>query len=498
MLLRTQTTRRTVYYVGALSLILIAVRLVMSLTHAGGLGVDGGAYLLHARGLLGMEVASDLYFDRPILAPGWLFIPFMQLLGWDTGYKVWESIFSTIPMIPAAALLSYRLLPRRLAPIAVVFVALNPWHWEMVVTGAVPLIGIGFILLCLWGLIAVSEGTARWYDKLAVVGTIAIIPYMNQTSTGLAGVALPMFLVGMALFSRSWLPVKRAVPFMAAGALLAVPAIGLYYQDVFFGSSMMAFPGPKVFIPTGYTAAWLTFGYGSFVVWHIVRRATNPALLAVSLVLLTHSCLPLFWSYDESIINIFFRSQHIASPLLMILGTWYVAGELQTVRNRRNVAIGVGVAVAAMVVASIWTFYKQTTYSDMMTPNMLEAMELVPTNNREAIIATNGSTAFWVSALKDGTPTYWTFSAEPHPAGQVWYPTVECVLGWSADCNPVAAAASRRIRWVLVDTRFPVDEKLEPPLWGAPPGDPWAPLYTAPWLQPRYSKGTVRLWEVSQ
>lgn len=485
-------------YVKQVALITVAtflLGLVLTLTHEGYLGVDGGAYILHAEGLLGMPVDSALYFDRPPLAPGWLLLPFTHSLGVDVGYKVWSALFATIPMLPAVALLAFRLLPVRLAIVAVLFAALDPWHWEMLVTGAVPLTGIAFLFLALWGLIPICQARAKWYDKAAVAGSIGLIPYLNQTATGLAGVAIPIFLLSLGLQVRSWHPLRLALPWLALGSLLALPAIFLSYEDVFLGSPLKSFPGPKIFVPAGYTGAWLIFAYGATIAYGVITKGKSHYLRSLAWVLLTHSILPLFWSYDESIINVFFRSQHVASPLIALLGTWYVANELRHIKVRTVVTAGVALLAIMLLGTSIWTFQRATQSSDMITPHMREALALIPPDGH-AILTTNGGTAFWVSALKGGVQAYSTFSAEPHASGQRWYPDVTCILGWTAPCDPLASALRLNIRWVLIDTRFPFNTKLDPPLWGAPKRNPWEPTIAAHWLEPLYSAGTVRLWSV--
>ena len=480
--------------IGLLTAGLVVVRLALTLTHDGQLGVDGGAYLLHALRLMGEPVPDKIDFNRAVLGPGYLLTPFLAAFGLDTGYKVWAAIFTTIPIVPAAALLAYRLLPSRLALIAVIFVILNPWHWEMLITGALPLIGVAFIFTALWGLIPVTAGSGSRLDKLAIVGSVAIIPYINQTATGLAAVSIPVFVGSLMLLSKSWRPLTNALPWLALGALLALPAILLFYQDVMFGSDRMTFPGPKIFVYKGFTASWLVFFYAIPIVWGILSHSKNLALQALVLVLFVHSALTLFGSYDEAIINIFFRSQHIATPLLMVLGTWYVAEALKRVPNRRAVAAGAGAFALLLAGASGYVFTKQAQYSDMLTPDMAAALDLLPNEQEEMIITTNFMTGLWVAAY-DGTPTAWAFSAEPPPVWQEQYQRTQCVLGWRSDCDPLAEARAMNARWVLIDMRFPHITKQEPNLWGAPE-DTWGPTLTASWLQPVFSNGTVRLWEI--
>jgi len=477
-----------------LTLGILGLRLVLALLHEGPIGVDGGAYLLHALRLMGEPVPDGLDFQRAILGPGYLLTPFLSLFGLEGGYKVWGTIFSTIPIIPAAALLAYRILPARLALIATGFVALNPWNWEMVITGALPLIGIALILVVLWGLIPITAGTGKHWDKLAVAGGVALIPYINQTGTGLAAVAIPVFIGSMCLFIRSWLPLRYAFPWLTIGVVLAVPAIALFYGDVVFGSSRLSFPGPKIFVPIGVTASWLVFFYALPIVFTALNLTSPPALKSLALVVFAHSTLSLFNSYDEAIINIMFRSQHLATPLLMILGTWYVSREASKVKSRTVVALGVLAFAGALAGGSIYAYQRQAYYSDMLTPNMLEAMAIIPDRQESTIITTNFMSGLWIAAYEK-TPTAWLFAANPPEHWQAQYNETQCVMGWRTGCDPLASAKAINAKWVLIDMRFPHITDREPPLWGAP-ADTWAPTQAAPWLDLLYAKGTVRLWRI--
>ena len=477
-----------------LTLGLILFRLFLTLTHPGYIGVDGGAYLLHALRLMGAPVPEGLDFQRAILGPGYLLTPFLAAFGLDVGYKIWQAVFATIPIIPAAALLAHRMLPRRLALIATVFVALNPWNWEMLVTGSLPLIGIALIMLVLWGLIPVTAGIGHKWDKAAIVLGVAAIPYINQTSTGLAAVAIPVFVGSMCLFTQSGKPLRYALPWLALGASLSLPAVALFYGDVFVGSDRMSFPGPKVFVSTGYRASWLVFFYALPIVFAALNLKHNSALKSLALVVFAHSALSLFNSYDEAIVNIFFRSQHLATPLLMILGTWYVSREVKHIKNRAAVALGVFAFAIVLAGGSLYAYQRQAYYSDMLTPNMLEALTLIPDHQSETIITTNFMSGLWVAAYEK-TPTAWLFAANPPLHWQAQYHETKCVLGWRVDCAPLVAAKAINARWVLVDMRFPHITDREPPLWGASE-DTWAPVLAAPWLEPLYSGGTVRLWRI--
>jgi len=475
----------------AIGLGVLGLRLVLTLLHDGFLGVDGGAYLLHALRLTGLSL-PQMDFIRPPLAPGWMLIPFLDIWGYDTGYKVWAAIFSTIPVLPATILLAWRLFPRYVVPITL-FSVLNPWHWEMVITGALPLVGIGFILLALWGLVAIATGQSRWYDGLAVVGSIGIIPYINQTSTGLAAVAIPVFLLALCWQEHSFKPLASSIKWLATGALIALPAILLFYSDVRPGGSRLSFPGPILYLQIGGGLIMLTWGW--MVGWLSIKDGHNHVIKALIITMLVFATLPSFGSYEESIINIFFRSQHIGSILLIMLAVPTFAGVVRLASQDARVAKGV-VAVAVLILVPIcaFVFDRQADYSDMVTPDMELALQHVPMGQPETIVTGNFMTGLWIAALRE-SPTVWTFSTKPPPYWQETYQHVQCLLGWVDGCDPLLAARTLNTRYVIIDTRFPHISRFEPNIYGAPE-DTWAPTEAAPWLNLIAAEGTVRLWEV--
>jgi hypothetical protein len=476
---------------------LLATRLALALLHSGYLGVDGGAYLLQIEGLFGLHL-PQLDFARPPLAPGWLLVPFVHWFGQDVGYKVWSAIFSTLPLAPTFYLLARRFLSPKLALVALGVLAINPYDWQMFVTGSLPLIGFSFILLTIWGITGIARGTGTIWDKLAVAVSIALIPYINETSTGIAFIAIGTYLIALMLFTKSLQPLTKSLPYLFLGALLAAPAL-YWYGDVVPGGDRLSFPGPKVFISLGNAYGLLIVALGWYFgigVLHSKGIAQNACFKALVIVLLVHSTLPIFWSYDESIINIFFRSANLAAILIVLVAIQYFAADAQRMHwTRRQLAVIASVFILTLGVGSIYTFNLQCRYSDQITPDMDEALQLIPHGQQANIITTNFMSGLWVAALNH-SPTLWAFSANPPPMWQESYASTQCVFGWRTDCDPVAEAAKINARYILVDERFPHITNREPNLWGAPE-DTWAPTNSAPWLHLLYSQGTVRLWEIS-
>ena len=462
------------------------LRLVVTLSHEGYLGVDGGAYLLQTKRLLGLNI-EQIDFTRAPLGPGIVLVPFIVLLGNDVGFKVWTAIFAVLPLFPAFYLLTRRFLSPVAALSATAFLAVDLWQWEMLVTGVLPLVGIGLILLTLWGL----AGTGKPSERLAITIAVGLIPYVNHTSTGLAAISIPVFLVALSLSQGSFDPIRRNLYPLATGVVIALFALP-WYKDVVPGSPRLSFPGAKVFINPWSSAGWVQAWFAVPVALAVVKWTPNPALKALAVVMGVHSVLTLFSSYDESIINIFFRSQHIVSPLLILLATW-MAVQLVPLLTR----LGIGTLAAGLFVlmaaGSLWLFQHQAHYSDMVTPAMDRARAHVPDQSEKTLITNGFMTGLWLAAL-EGSPTAWTFSTEPPARFQEQYENTQCLLGWR-ECDPQAAAESLNSEYILIDMRFPHINHREPNLYGAPE-DTWGPTEAAPWLDMVYSEGTVRLWKV--
>ena len=482
-----------VVFIAVLTLALITARIVLTLGHEGHLGIDPGAYLLHAKRLMGFP-APNIDFQRAPLGPGWLLVPFLHVWGDDVGTKIWTSVFSVFPLLPATALLAAAFLSRKQILVAVALLSLNPWNWEQVITGALPAIGIGLLFLVLWGLPRIMAGNGNHWDKLAVMGGVALIPYINHTSTGLASVGIPVFVSSYALITASWRPILRAAPWIALGASLAIPAVALFYGDVMFGGARMTYPGPKIFVPTGYSASWLLFFYSIPVVWGVLTHHPQPSIKALSLTLFTYASLGLFSSYDEAIINILYRSQYVASALLIILGVGYFAHELQgRIWAQRVVTIS---AMALLFVSVGFIWHTQPMYSDIYTPDFAKAAAEIPDAYDGSVLVNTFPMGMWIAAI-DALPAVWLFQAEPPAQYTEEYRHSQCVLGWRDNCNPRESAGALGVQYILLNARPPFER--EPNYWGAPPKERlWEPVEHAEWLKLVARYGDISLWQVQQ
>ena len=477
------------HYLLAILGVVLAVRLALVLTHPNYLGVDGGAYLLSRNAVLGDE-PTGAGFPRPPLAPGWLLVPFTAALGDDVGFKVWTALSSLAP-IGAVWLLSGLFLTPRQRIAASALVAVDVMLAEMMVTGALPLLGFSLVVVALYYVTRVIERPFSFWIPL--IGVLVLIPFVNQTSAGLAVIVVPAY----TLFLGVRLGWRAVVPVVVAGtvaALLALPALK-WYLPIAPNSAILHYPGPWVYLASFKDSAWFLFVVGLPVGAGVVWLARNEYLKGLGALVCLLSGFLVFLSNDETIINVFYRSRYLITLLLWPCAVW-LAGRYFSAIGARWLAYPVAAAlIAGLAYGSVWTFYNQARYSDMVTQDTAQALRHLEVNGSEGVVSNAFTMSLWIAALnKVPSPHVWTW--EPPRAYTETDKRVRCVLGWVAGCDPAEDARRLGVSHVLVDERFPDINDLVLGNYMAP-ADQWDVTAAAPWLNLVYSKGTTRLWEIN-
>jgi hypothetical protein len=498
----------------------LTLRLVFVLTHDNYLGVDGGAYLLGRNAVLGDE-PTGAGFPRPPLAPGWQLVPFTELLGDDIGFKLWSALAAMTPIIATYVLAGLFLGPlSRLT--ATAFVAFDPLHSEMMVTGALPLEGFALIMIGIWAFVMLDRNEGDWPHAVILVAVVPLTLFVNQTSGGLIAIILPFW--GLAVLMFRWLEVKGSVipwywsfctPFLriqhwllAIGGLLALSALP-WYLEVAPNSEILHYPGPWLYLADFSDGAWFLLFVGAPLGAFLITKGSREIKAMGGLILLLAG-MGLWWSTDEMIINIFYRSKYLLTPFLYIGAAWTVAYALQAVRECPDMecppaggllfhrpatltALVLVPLLGAWVFASNWSFNNQADYSDMVTVETAAALDLIQ-GDSEGIVSNAFTMSLWVAALnKVPSPHVWTW--EPPRAYVDTDRDVRCVLGWVEGCLPEASAVRLGVSHVLIDERFPFYNERAPGNYGAPP-DQWGVTASAPWLDLVYDEGTTRMWEI--
>ncbi len=367
----------------------LALRLAITLGHDGFLGVDGGAYLLSRNAVLGDE-PTGAGFPRPPLAPGWLLVPFTELFGDDIGYKLWSVAASLLPVLPVY------LLARRLehghspalALFAAGFLSLDLLHAEMLVTGALPLIGFALLGMCWWAMGRLAERWS-WRDAGVLAGCLGLIPWVNQTTAGLALITIPVYLAALIWYSRGavrltgtrsdrledsgrtfrrlsspslsraalssrasetatrrahnpenrvQLPgpqpnktrpaipeIARIAPPLLLGGAIALGALP-WYMQVLPVTGLLNYPGPFIYLTHVYDSAWwqLLLAWPLGIAMAWKGPKDAPWFRALGVLTCLLGTLLVFLSTDETIINVFYRSRYLLALPFYVGISWVV------------------------------------------------------------------------------------------------------------------------------------------------------------------------------
>ena len=474
----------------------LALRLVLAITHDGFLGVDGGAYLLSRNAVLGDE-PTGAGFPRPPLAPGFQLVPFTWALGNDLGYKVWSAVASTFPLV-GVYILGRRFLSTVPLTFAILFLSIDLVHAEMFVTGALPLQGFTLIAIAMASLCALNDRWS-WPWTITLALSLPITAYTNHTSSGLAAIVLPAFVLFLMAGTREGRVayLGRILPPTVLGLTLAATALP-WYLAVAPNSAIFHYPGAWVYPSHWATSAWIQTVLALGVGYWVARYAQHPHVRAVAGVLIVLGLLSPWMSTDETIINIFYRAKYLMAIPFYICITWIVFHywwRPQLITWPVSIKATSVTAVVAVVVLGgyLWQFERQALYSDMILPSTARALEHVPERGG-AVISNSFTMALWISALQRvESPHTWTW--EPPRAYTETDKHVRCLLGWVDGCDVAESTAELRATHVLIDTRFPNYNNRAPDIYKAPP-DPWAVTAKAPWLQVVYSEGTTILWRI--
>ena len=468
-------------------------------------------------------------FPRPPLAPGWLLVPFVHYLGMDIGYKVWSSVASVLPAIPTY-LLARRIgssppakgspPPPRWIPAAAFaagFILLDLLHAEMIVTGALPLIAFALLGLVWWAMGELAEDWS-WSSAGVLIISLGLIPWINQTTAGLALVTIPVYgaalvgfkakatwdtqqITGFIRYNDHFLSVipRLAIP-LFAGGVIAICALPWYLQ-VMPGTGLLNYPGPFMYLSPWNDSSWvqvaLAVPLGLYVIW----RGQQPWLRALGVLILLLAVLLPWLSTDETVINIFYRSRYLLALPWFVAITWCVFARWLPSMPPWGKTLSMALTVAAIAIMGTgywWQFNNQTKYSDMVTHETEQALEIArASGDGKSIINNSFTLALWISAInKVESPHTWTWEPPSH-----WTQTdrdVRCVLGWRPECNVSESIQALNAGWILIENRFPYYNLRAPGVYGAVNvPEPWASLPTTPWLDLVYSKGTTDLYRIS-
>ena len=470
------------------------LRLALALTHDGFLGVDGGAYLLSRNYVLGDE-PTGVGFARPLLAPGWLLVPFTAVWGDDIGYKVWSAVSATVPLVAVYAL-ARQWLNRSRSLIALSIVAFDLWQAEMFVTGALPLLGFGLILSVLVLMLTLHRQW-QWRTAAGLAASLGLIAHVNHTSAGIAAIVVPTAFLALVAFERraEWQAHIRVLIVLGIGSAIGMLALP-WYWDVRPNSDIMHYSGRWIYLVNWGDMAWFQFPLAVFAGVMMLRSSITSLKVAGVVVLLLGTML-LFLSTDETVINLFYRSRYLVMMLIWPALVWVVAERAPLLSQYRPAAFAsVGAVLIIFGYGFIWVFDRQTTYSDAVTPATALALEYLREEDPgTGVVVNTFGLAYWTAGLNK-VPAVHPWTWEPPRAFTVQDQQVRCVLGWVADCDVASAVDELSVGYVLVDQRFPYYNRRAQGNYKAPP-DQWTVTSSAAWLDLVYVSDSTWLWKIA-
>lgn len=468
--------------------------------------VDWGAYLLSRNYVLGLDVTQADRL-RPLLGPGWLLVPFTALWGDHYGLIMFEIVGSFGPIIPLW-LLCRRWFTEWQTIGIIAFFSMDLILAEMFVTGILPILGFSLTTLTIWALFNLAERW-RWRDALVVIVALGLTAHTNQTSSGLALIAVPTIMLGRLTFSRDWAGFRRMLWACLIAAPLTMTALP-WYGGVVPGNDTLRFPGPLLSAGGPWTFDWWKAYAGFFVagsvLWH-TRHGSNPALKAFAALLVVTSTLRMFMSHDEALMNIFYRSQHLTSFIIYPLLGWLTFKVWMPALLRHwHKAI---VAATALLIFALFSFgfvhnvAKQAAYSQMVSNDTLEAIAYVKANPLPGVVSTNSnSLGLYISALS-GQKTSWVTIESPPKAWSaqhfdnlcIWG-IIECYLEAALERTPTGYILLEELWWYQRDFWGPATVEIGRIYGITERPYPWWRAKGAPWIEPIGQWGTVFLGRV--
>jgi len=504
----------------ALTASALLIRTYFVVNHAGYWGVDGGAYLLSARWVQGIE-STHTDFIRPWLAPGWLLVPLIRAFGPDGALKAF-AVLTTLPfLLPLWLLCRQFLSPWQ--TVFVIFAVLTDWMLaEMFTAGSLPLLAFAPTLLAAWCIWRLAHHST-WRLSLTLAVSLALIPYVNQTSAGIALSFFPLYTLAVLVVTRRLSLVRRlALPVLGA-ALLALPAWP-FYRDVGIQSDMLRYPGPLVTFYTVDNAAWIyaltLLPFALLSIWRgsgLVR-----ALGLVLLIMAPVSCLV---SYSESLMNIFYRLRYMQMLLFWPLAAYWGARFFSQPDWRWLRAPVVGALLLLLPLGWLYQMQVESKLGRMVSPDSAAALDWLQRQPHDGAIGTNSySLSLYVAALTQRRSP-WVQIYSPPKAYVSQHNDMVCLVGWRPGCDVAAADRRLGLSYLLVERLWPTREmevaRVVPDLtpvydllqytspwgddqlgkvWDAPmeqPLYPWAVTdRNATWLTPVWRQGTVQIWRI--
>jgi hypothetical protein len=336
-----------------------------------------------------------------------------------------------------------------------------------------------------------------WHD-FSIIASIGLVPWVNQTSAGLAIIILPIYFLALCWFKRQFLT-QVMVPCICAG-FIAIGALPWYMQTL-PGSAILTYDGPILYWGWGLNigqAFLVALPLGVFAVW----RIPDYRVKALGVMLLTFAVLLPWLSFDEVLINPPYRSRYLLAmafyPVIawVVFNVWIPKAKawLAPIPHRMPLILASVVAFLFMTVVFVYVVREQAAISAMVTPETAEALEMIRDDKTSGTASNSFTLSLWVAGINK-TPSPFLTTAPPPPAYVGSDVLLRCVFGWVPGCDGRTSAESLNIKYLLVEERFPYYNQFAPGNYMAPE-DQWSVTANTEWLNLIYSGGSTRLYAI--
>lgn len=504
----------------------LCIRIFFLWNHEGLWGVDGGAYLLSSHYVQTGEQIAD--FKRPLLAPGWLLVPFVNAFGYDWGLR-WFSLAAYLPILPATYYISRKALSPMQSVLAVFGVAMSWQMTEMWTAGVLPMIAFACMVFGM-GLMWEIAKQPRWGHKLIMGGLIGLMAHTNQTVAGIALITIPAYVLALGLFERR---LKHLIWHLVPSGLIAlviiIPTIP-YYLQVTPGSGLLRYPGPLLGVYTWANACWFMAAFLWPVGWVSVIKGKG-IIRPVGLLLLILVPISCLHSYDEALMNILYRARYLQMVPFYICLVYWSPTFLHWLERKYDwkpiYQPAIGVALVVVLLGHLFQCHAETKLGRMVSEDTHAGILWLNENAPGASTGTNSySMSLFVAALT-GTYSPWLQVYDPPAAYRDQHKDMSCVVGWTLDCDPKAAIDRLQVDYILANKLWPAVEaeigdqveglgwlyrtieaaspwhdEILGRTWSAEEGLdplPWRNTTKhATWLEPVWDQGHIQIWEVAK
>lgn len=463
--------------------------------------IDGGTYLINRDHVLGIE-QNTLIHPRPPLAPGYLLVPFTAVLGDDGGLRL-ISVLASLLTLPATYYAARSVLPPAHSLAAASLAGVHLWLVEGMAAGMIVLLAYSLFAVILRVVVDWSCGRASLWGSVAMAVAIGLMPFVNQSMTGLATVAFAVLIP-----YAGWLRRKQGHQVLSDRYFVCALFVGLFIALFALPWYLPVAPGGDTVrygwaehgliklqtLPVVFVLSSLPLAVLVWVGWPLRKSQGMPVLVGATLIF---TGLMIFESSDESIANVFWRAKYAAALpaciMLVIIGSRLGLGRISLI---------LGCVLGGIVSAAILALHYGAPGGSpqVVSSDGKDAVEWIAEHAqpKDVIVSTDWSFARFIGPMTDRevitVMPHGFFSTDVLPvAFRSNHELGLCVLGWKDDCGMAEVIASSGAKYAIVDYHHAdyLHPEIAPDLYSA-----WEHTDALPYTKLVWQRGDVYVWEL--